>query len=437
MLRLKLLLSVSLIMGAAALQVGCDNKPAYQVPPPPKVTTVTPVVETVPIFLEENGETEAVEQAVVQSRVRGILEEIKISPDSPVVEGETVMFVIEQREYEAAVQAAKAAVSSSAAALNATKAALGVADARIAATIAEINVRKAEFDRSERLLKNNAIAQSEMDTATANLETANAAKQGAEAAKTAAEAEINNAAAALEKAQADLIQSEIELERTVIVAPISGRVTKTLVKRGNLVENGTPLVEIVKNEPIWANFNINERFLLTLERRTKREIGEDKRVKGNIVVKLKRSGDKDFTFTGLLDYFAPKVDQDTGTLKVRAVFDNKDSEKLLLPGLFVRVQVQIGNIENAILIPERAVNRDQTGAFIYVVDSENKAVRTPVSLGTRYQTMIVVESGIEPTDSIIVDGLQRVRPGIEVAPTPLAKKANSPAPAKSPPPARD
>lgn len=189
-----------------------------------------------------------------------------------------------------------------------------------------------------------------------------------------------------------------------------------MVKRGNLVESGTPLVEIVKNDPIWANFNVSERFVLDLERTSKRE--QDNSIDpSNIKVQLQRSGDVGFPFEGHLDYYDPKIDQDTGTLQLRAVFDNKGERgSVLLPGLFIRVRVQIGEYENALLIPERAIGRDQVGTFVYVVDNDKKAVRKNVNLGTKRDDMIVIESGLEPGDSVIVDGIQRVRAGIEVDP---------------------
>lgn len=373
------------------------------------------MVETIPIFLEENGETEAVEQAVVSARVRGILEKIEFEPNDLVEEG-TPLFQIEKTEFLAAVKSAEANVSSVKAELASAEAALGVSDARISASKAAFEVAKTELARREDLRKRDAVSQSEVDQARADYETAEAAIQGSEAAKTADEAAVINAEAKLEGAEAQLAEVRIDLERTTIVSPISGRITKTMVKRGNLVEDGTALVEIVQHDPIWANFNISERFLLDFERQTNRENdGSDNVPK--VKVELKRSGDEGFPFQGTLDYYDPRIDQETGTMQLRAVFENPtDREKLLLPGLFVRVRVQIGEYENAVLIPEKAISRDQVSAFVYVVGEGNKAVRQNVRLGTKYNDSIVVESGLEQDASVIVEGLQRVRPGIVVAP---------------------
>ena len=413
MLRAKL--TLGFIVCVVIVQVGCQPHNAYQTPPAPQVTAVKPVVETVPIFLEENGQTEAVEQAVVQARVRGILQEIKFQPNSFVTEG-TPLFLIEQQEYLAAVESAEATVTSAKAALETAEAALGVADAGIAAADAAIKVAQADFNRMENLVATKAVAQSDFESARAQLETSLAARQGAVAARVANEAEISNAQAQVVKAEADLKQAELDLQRTVVHAPISGRITKTMVKRGNLVENGTPLIEIVRNDPIWANFTISERFLLDFERESKRK-KDDSLDPTNVKVQLQRSGDIGFPFEGHLDYYDPRIDQNTGTLQLRAVFKNSDDRgSILLPGLFVRVRVEIGQYENALLVPERAIGRDQAGTFVYVVDTDSKAVRKNVKVGTRHHDMLVIETGLDPSDLVVVDGLQRVRPGIEVDP---------------------
>lgn len=405
------------VCGSIAV-AGCQPKPAYQPPPPPRVKVVKPTVKTIPVFLEENGQTEAVEQAVVEARVRGILQEIKVAPDKIVSEGE-LLFEIEKEEYLAAVKSAEASLGSAKAALTSAQAQIGVCNAEIKAANAAIEVTGAETKRMKGLLDSKAVALNEYEAALAALKTSNASLDKAVAAKGAAEADVINAQAQVDKADADLTQARLDLEWTDVKAPISGRVTRTLVKRGNLVENGTPLVEIVKNDPIWVNFNINERFLLSMEKN--RSKSGDPEGGDKIPVRLQRMGDVGFPFEGYLDYFDPKVDQNLGTMQLRAIIENKPGgDKILLPGLFVMVQIQIGEQENAMLIPERAIGRDQTGAFVFVVDSEKKAMRKNVSLGTKHEGMIAIVDGIDSTDLVIIDGIQRVRPGAEVEATEAA-----------------
>ncbi len=396
------------------LVAGCSPPSAYQELPPSRVTVATPIVQTVPIWHEENGETEAVEQAVVRSRVRGILQEIKFEPDAEVTEGKP-LFQIEQKEFLNAVQAAKASVSSAKAALVSAEAALSVADARIAAAEAEVAVTQADFNRQSELLDQDAIARSEWEASQARLATAKAALQEGTAARESAEAEIENAEATVEKAEATLAQVKLDLEWTTVTAPIGGRVTRILTKRGNLVENGTELVEIVQHDPIWVNFNISDRLLLDLER----EYGaadepSDRRVT-DVTAYVKRSGDRGYPFEGTLDFADPRVDQATGTMQLRGVFHSQPG-KFLLPGLFVRVRIQIGSRENALLIPERAINRDATGTFVYVVGDDNIPARTSVTTGPKHKDMIVVDDGLQKGDRVIVDGVQKVRPGATVNP---------------------
>ena len=402
----------------AILFPGCNETPSYQPPPPPKVSVEQPTIETIPIYLEENGQTESVDQAIIRTQVRGVLKKTLFEPDSEVTKG-TPLFEIDREDYEAALESADAEIKSAEAALISAKAAVEVADAQIAASDAAVQVSKAEFGRIDSLLKDRAVSQSEWDSSKAEYESAVAAKQGSEAAKSVAQADVKNAEAAKAKADANRRKAKLDLDRTTVVAEIDGRVRRALVKNGNLVDVGTELVEIVKNDPIWANFNISEKFLLEMEKSTK----QDQKLSDlKIKVELKRSGDDDYLFEGELDFADPKIDQQTGTMQLQAIFDNNDASKILLPGLFVRVRIQVGQIENAMLVPERAISRDQVGSFLYVVGDDQSAVRKNVVLGVRHKGMIVIKPGPRPEDEIktdyrvIVDGIQRVRPGAKVDP---------------------
>jgi RND family efflux transporter MFP subunit len=400
---------VVLALAAALSLPGCREATDPRPSRPLEVIVQTPTVETVPLFLEENGQTEAVQQAVVRARVRGILE--KIPGEAEFVKQGDPLFEIEKQEYEAEVTAAKAAVAGAKAARRSALAEVEVSKAALTAATAAIEVAEKNFNRQDGLLKQNAIARSEWESAKADLDRARAASQGAEAGIGAAEAAVSNAEAELQKAEAKLEQAELNLNWTTVRAPIDGRITRTMVKQGNLVEDGTELIEIVQNDPIWANFYISERFLLELERRSNR----DRKIQpGTIPVSLKRSGDPDFIFHGFLDYADPKVDQATGRMELRAVFDNPDPRRMLLPGLFVRVRVRVGEVQDALLIPERAVGRDPVGSYVYVVDDDQTVLRKDVQTGTRYEGRIVIQSGLDAGDRVIVDGIQRVRPGITV-----------------------
>ena len=171
---------------------------------------------------------------------------------------------------------------------------------------------------------------------------------------------------------------------------------------------------IVNEKQVWANFSINERLFLDLIAKRPEAEQEGTVRDKNIEVSLQRNGDANYDFNGWLDDVDAKFDAETGTLGMRAIFDNDDPNRPIKPGSFVRIRVQVGEIKDAVLVPQRAIGRDQVGSFVFVVDEQNKAQRKNVELGPTYQGNTVVKSGVEPTDRVIVDGLQRVRAGAPV-----------------------
>ena len=245
-----------------------------------------------------------------------------------------------------------------------------------------------------------------------------------EATVVAAQAEFDGADAAVKQSQALLKQAQIDLQYTKIVAPIKGRVGKTLVREGNLVGSGgeaTMLTTIVDYDQIWANFNISERLLLELRDAVADD--ESGRVDNEkIPVFLSRENDKGFPFEGHFDYADLAVDQSTGTFMIRGIFPN--SQRRILPGLFVRVRIPVGTQENAILIPERAVTADQAGRYALVVNLENEVERRTVTTGIKVGELVVITEGLTAEDTVITDGLQRARPGAKVTPERIELKSD-------------
>lgn len=389
---------------------GCGAGPpdnSYQAPPPPEVNVAKPIVRDVTQFVEENGETEAVERADVRARVQGVLEEILFEPRAKIkkeVEKGEVLYLIEPKEFEAAVQAAEASVAGS-------KAALQVANAQV--EIAEVEITRAELDykRFKDLFDKGAGTEQELDESKAAIDAAMATKKGMDANVKTAEAEQK-------KAEANLVQVNLDLDYTTVRAPISGVVTKTEVKVGNLVENGTLLTSVVDRSRMYANFNISDREALRLQeaRRAKRDPDQpDDSDLPDYPAYLRRSNDSGFPFEGLVDYIDQEgIDQSTGTLAIRCVFENPDD--LLFPGLFVYVRIPVGELKDALLIPERALFRDQTGSFVLTVNDEKKIERNPVTVGQTADGMVVIKEGLSPEDWIVLEGSQRARPGVEVVP---------------------
>lgn len=378
--------------------VGCQEANTFQPPPPPTVTVAKPVVQTVTDYLEETGTTEASDYAQVRARVRGFLEEIEFQPNQIVKKGDE-LYKIERDTYEAALEQANAE-------LEQANASVAQADASLAVGTAELKRAEEQFKTAERLVQRNALSREEYD----NRE---AAYGIAKAEVARAKSEILAAKARVAKAEATKKDATIDLDYTTVVSPITGQVDKTNVYVGNLVGNGeaTHLTTVVQYDPMFATFSISERALLNI-------IGQrtEKREKKSVRMYLGREIDEGYPFEGWLNYYDTAVDESTGTYLIRGEFPNPGERPQLLPGLFVRIRVKIGEIQDAILIPERAVASDQLGRYVLIVNEENEVERRDVELGTKLDSMIVVRDGLEPSDRIVVDGVQRARVGAKVTP---------------------
>ena len=399
------LLKSALLFGSGLiLCVGCSSSSNdYVQPPPPSVTTAKPIRQDITLFLEKNGETEPVEQADVRSRVRGFVQSIQFDPGRRVEIGD-VLYEIEPDQYLAEKASADAAVDSA-------KAAISVARASKVSAVATLDKENNSLKRQKQLIDTNSTSQSDYEAALAM-------QASAAAAMGAAEAQIESMTAKLKQAEAIQANALLNLQYTQVRAPIAGDITRTLVKKGNLVENGTHLATVIDQDSIFANFSIDDRTLLELKK-TRRLENKEKMLPDewkNFSIFLQRETDQDRWFEGRLDYLSQEgIDAATGTFLMRAIFDNNQNE--LMPGMFVRVRIPVEQKMNAILVPQRTVVRDQRGTFVMVVGTDNKVERREVTLGQQLDSWAVVEQGLEITDSIVVDGLQRARPGSEVNPT--------------------
>ena len=391
----------------------CKQEIPIQAPVLPSVTVQKPTVKTIPLFHEENGETEAVDQAVVRARVSGILQEMKYKEDIK-VEKNQVLFVIEKDEYQAIENSHRATLESAEATKEVAEAALLVAQAKIDSATAQSDAAKAEYKRMLSLFESKAVSQSEIDTAEAKMKSAGAAVESTEAGLAASKAEVSSAKAMVAKAGADLERATLNLNWCDVRAPIAGNATSNVAKIGNLINIGDELTSIIQGNPIWVNFNISERFLLDFQRENKKK-RDPARDLSSIKVSMQRNGDEGFPFEGSLDYYDPRVDFETGTVKFRAIFKNDQKDQLLFPGQFVRVRIQMGSLENALLIPESCVSRDASGAFVFVLGSDSKVERTPITLGIKDGSNVVVLTGLKPDDQVVVDGIQRLFSGQEVS----------------------
>ncbi len=368
-----LLLAGLAVVAGTGCYSASGNLPTPQLP---HVTVAQPVSQEVRDIDEYTGRTEAAETVEVRSRVSGYLEDIYFKDGDFVKKGQP-LFLIDPRTY---------------------KAELAQAEARVALYKAKHNLATTVRARNEALLKSRAISQEEFDQA-------DAAEKESLAAKTSAEADTET--------------NRLNVEFTEIKAEISGRIDRTFVTRGNLVQNGpgaTLLTRIVSLEPVFVYFYPDE---LAFLRYTERRVAADGKMEAQHVrmrrlpVTIVLADGTTYAEPGVIDFAANRVDPSTGTIQVRASF--KNPKRALSPGLFVRLRLAAENSYQALMIPERAINTDQSDKFVYVVNRENKAERRNVKLGTKQGNLRVIKQGLEPNDSVIISGGLLVRPGSEVA----------------------
>jgi RND family efflux transporter MFP subunit len=386
---------------------GCgDDRNAYEPPPPPQVTVARPVAASVPVFLEENGTTEAVAEAEVRARVRGFIEEICFQPADPVGPGDP-LYRIEPDQYQSAVQAAEAQLDSAEAAIATAKAKVSEAQASLTRAISEYTRWKALYD-------DNAGSESELQAA---LE----ARDASQAALQAAEASVQVAEADKRQAEAAVTDARLDLDYTTVIAPIDGFISKTNIKLGNLVQDGELLARIVGRDPIYVNFSVPDRVLLRFADEVRAAAGVSREQKLNqedwrsVEVFVGRLIDDGFPFRGTLDYVdTTGVDPTTGTLGLRAIVDNPDGR--LVPGLFVRVRMPAERESRGLLIPESSIGRDQLGSFVLTVNEESKVQRSNIKIARRVEGWVVIEAGLDAESRVVVEGLQRAIPGLPVDP---------------------
>ncbi|MDF1841945.1 MAG: efflux RND transporter periplasmic adaptor subunit [Rubripirellula sp.] len=394
-----------LAAGLIASMAGCEKpQNAFVAPPPPEVTVATPVLQSVPEFIDQEGETEAVEQAEVRSRVKGFIQKILFQPGKEVSLGQE-LYQIEPDTYQAELNSANAAV-------DAATAGIAVANASLETAKAEVVRTEADLSRETRLLQGNAGSQSDYDRAFAANEAAKASIHGAEA-------NIQLAIAEKRSAEATVKQAELDFGYTKVTAPIAGYITKTEVKTGNLVENGTALAEVIDRSKMFANFSLSDREILRLQKKYFDNLPADAKPEeidwSTIKVLMRRELDEGFPYSGTLEYVDQLgVDAKTATLGLRAVFDNPDDQ--LLGGLFVTVRILSEEENELLLVPESAVSRDQQGPFLLTVGAENKVAETRVSVVMRIGGWAAIEGEVDESTKVIIDGLQRAIPNSVVAP---------------------
>ncbi|HEY5777214.1 MAG TPA: efflux RND transporter periplasmic adaptor subunit, partial [Terrimicrobiaceae bacterium] len=369
---------------------GCKKQEVVELPPP--IVTVTQAVEKqVQDWDEYTGRLAPMGTVDVRPRVSGYIMEVKFIDGDLVKKGQP-LFIIDPRPYQADYDQAKAELDKADAALK---------------------LASSDFDRARQLRDKGVTAAGDFDQRAATLQQATGAFQSARAALAAA---------------------KLNLEFCTVTAPIDGRAGLANVTVGNLVsaDGKDPLTTIVSTNPVYAYADVDERSLLRYVRyyQTKKKGPEDAdEVK--IPIELSLQDETGFPHTGYIDFLDNRVDPSTGTIRIRGVFDFENG--LLGPGLFVRVRIPAGLPYPAVLVPERSVASDQGQKYVVVV-KDNTAEFRPVSLGTLFETLRVIKSGLKAGETVVVDGLLKVRPGQKVDPKPASDSA-TPAPATAADPA--
>src|SRR5216117_1892322 len=359
-------------LAAALVLSACGPRPA-PAPPPPKVKVVQAVAREITEWDEYTARLDAIYSVDVRPRVSGYLQSIHFQ-DGTIVHKGDLLFLIDPRPYEAALRRAEADVD--------------LAESRLA-------LARKNFARAADLLASHAISQEESDIRASNLRQA--------------EASVGEAQAAVDAARLDV-------EFTRVSAPIGGRVGRKLVTEGNLINGGvgtqgTLLTTIVSLDPIYAYFEADEGSLLKynrLARSGQRPSSRD--YKNPVHVAL--ADEEGFPHPGVMDFVDNQVDRGTGTIVGRALLPNPDLS--LIPGLFARLRLPGSGRYRAILLPDEAIGSDQSQKFVFVVDGDSKAQYRTVKIGPLVDGLRVVREGVGPEDWVVVAGLQRVRPGLNV-----------------------
>jgi len=359
-------------VGMLTLLTACGQENKFIAPPPPKVTVQLPLQQMVTPYLEATGNAASPNNIKLVARVEGYVQEIKYKDGEAVKKG-TPLFVIQPQPYQVDLQRAQAAEEGAKAAL--------------------INAQ-AEFTRQQELQSKDVSTQ-------ANLDKARAARDTSQANVLQAQANTQNA--------------EINFSYTTVSAPFDGVVTARKVSLGELVggSHTSELATIVQINPIWVWFNLTEADVQRVRVQMAKDSVNVTELVGKVPVEVGLQTEKGYPHKGVLDYVSPELNQSTGTLKVRGIFEN--ASFALLPGYYVRVRLPQRQ-EQALLVPEVAVGSDQGGRYVLTVNADSVVEQRRVTLGQTFGEMRAIESGLKPDERVVVSGILDAIPGQKVDP---------------------
>ena len=421
--RRTLAVMTSIIAPALLISAGCKSKNtnAGAQPPPPAVVVASVTQKTVPIYSEFVGQTRADNTVELRARVEGVLQKVYFREGSFVKKGQ-LLFTIDKRPFEAALQSAKAIAGKAVADLAQAEQRTDVLLAQAQLADAQAVLTRADQDvaRLAPLAKEKAVTEQDLDAAIASQKSARATVDARQANLTNLEAAvkytIERAKAEVSASKARITQAELDLSYCDIYSPISGIIGFLQVDEGNLVGRGdaTLLATVSASDPLLVDFNLSETDYLRL---TDPETAGS--TAGGLRFDLLLSDESVHPHQGMFKVLDRTVDPQTGTMKVEAAFPNPGS--YLRPGQFARVRVAVAEKENALLVPLRAVQELQGAKTVMVVDDKNTVSVRTVKLGDKADKDVIVLEGLNPGDRIIVEGMQKVRPGGQVNPMTAAQ----------------
>lgn len=434
--------SLAVLAAVLAGMAGCRKDKGAPPPPPPASVAVTkPVVYPVQSYYEYNGYLEAINSNKIEARVKGFLDKVLFTEGEDVKAGQK-LYLIDPREYQAAVAKADADI---------LKAVADIANAK-----AQVALGESEETRQREAYAKGAAAKTDLDRAVATLAANRAQVEVSVASKAAAEAAKRTA--------------ELQLGYTDIRSPIDGRISRTLVTQGNLVGQSEPtlLTTVVSVDPVYVYFDIPERDLVEYQKASGVRPDMPSPTSRQIRVEVGIATEEGYPHVGEIDFRENRVDVGSGTVRIRGRVPNPEvaprpgtpagatSTRILYPGLYARVRVPVGGPVDRPVIPEEALMSGQEGRFVYVVGPDNKVAKKVVTVGTRIYrapppgekappawtltnpnpkpppaggppgppppsslpvtAVVAIDQGLGPDDTVIVDGLQKARPGGEVAP---------------------
>lgn len=370
---------VVLALGLVVPLIACGGN-EYAPPPPPQVTVAQAQVRDVTRYAAYTGTTRAVERVEVRARVEGFLLSMEFEPGELVERGDP-LFVIDPEPFELALKSAQAELTSA---------------------NAEFALAKTEYKRTAALYKKQATSEIALIKTRASRDTA---------------------AADVAFAETKIRSAQLDLDYAHVKAPIDGRAGRHLVDIGNLVgaDGPTKLTDVVQYSPLYVYFHVSERDLLAFQsnsRRRREQLGADWDNRPPTPIFVGRANEEGYPHEGVIDYTALELDASTGTFEVRAILDNLgELDAAIIPGTFVRVHLPVQEMKDAVLIPERSLGADQSGRFVLVVNDKNIVEQRRVQVGPpRLDGTRIVERGVRAQDWIVVNGIQRARPGSPVEP---------------------